>query len=103
MSGGRQKRPWSSKPENLKLMQRVRDAHFQHLAGVGGSGLTYQSCRFCGNTAETNADNHDDKCWFSQNRGETCRGLWKYNVRHYICSACRRSVLLGLKPGAKGR
>ncbi len=38
-------------------------------------GLTYQSCRFC-KASYPNVE-----------------GLWKYAVRHYICSACRNKVI----------
>lgn len=104
MSRGRQHRTWASYPKNRELMEKVQRAHFQHFSG-NGSGLTYQSCRFCGEACHQSEDrDHGANCWFIKNTGAVCRGLWKYNVRHYLCSDCRKDVLLGLRPAkARGR
>ena len=41
----------------------------------GQNGLTYQTCRFC-----------------RLGIGEAPDGLWKYGVRHYVCSDCRDAI-----------
>lgn len=99
MSGGIQHRSWATKPENKALMAKVKAAHFCHSFGLGGgSGLTYQSCRFCGEACFINEDREHGTCPIPQHTGDWCRGLWKYNVRHYICSDCRKDILIGLPP-----
>ena len=99
MSRDLQHRVWSMKPENRALMAKVATAHFFHHTPYSGGGLTYQSCRFCkAANYEKEEREHVANCWFIKNTGEVCRGLWRYSVRHYICSECRKSVLLGLAP-----
>lgn len=96
----RRKASWSYQPRHRALMEQARVAHFHHSFGLGGeSGLTYQSCRFCGLACFMNEDEEHGACGIAQRTGERCRGLWKYAVRHYLCSSCRKSVLLGLAPG----
>lgn len=53
---------------NLRSAQRMDCGH--------PYGLTYQKCRFCGAS------------W------PDVEELWKYSVRHYICSSCRDRKLL---------
>ena len=77
MSGGRQHRTWATYPKNRELIEKVRRAHFHHFSDTGG-GLTYQSCRFCGEACFRNEDKgHGAECWFIKNTGTVCRGLWK--------------------------
>ena len=87
------------------LAARVRDAHFFHMSrGYSDTGLTYQSCRFCGAGARDSEAVHDRACWFLTNGdGSKCRGLYRYAVRHYICHKCRADVLLDRPPGSSGR
>lgn len=101
MSRGFQHKSWSDKPKNRALMEKVRAAHFLHYMQGRDYGLTYQSCRFCGEACFRNKDREHGDCPIRQRTYEDCRGLWKYNVRHYICSECRKDVLLGLKPTRK--
>jgi hypothetical protein len=93
-------RMWATK--NRVLMEKVQRAHFHHSYGLGGdSGLTYQSCRFCGTAGFENEDPHGDPaCPIPKLTGRPCRGLWKYAVRHYVCDACRCDILLGLPPAS---
>ena len=95
MSGGRQLRSWAQKPKNRALMERIARAHFFHFSAFG---LTYQSCRFCGTWAKENEDRDHGDCPLPGRFGNVCRGLWKYAVRHYVCSECRKNVVLGLAP-----
>ena len=46
-----------------------------HYTEFGQNGLTYQTCRFC-----------------HQGIGDAPDGLWKYGVRHYVCTACRDAI-----------
>lgn len=61
-----------------RLTQRQRRTLSERLLGAvfclahPEYGLTYQSCRFCHRGA----------------RDTSQRGLWKYQVRHYICRDC---------------
>ena len=81
------------------LQAAVEKARFSHaIENATASELSYQSCRFCKLWCFRNYDaGHGNKCWFEDLNGE-CRGLWKYGVRHYICTECRRLVLARLTP-----
>lgn len=70
MSRGAQHRSWPATAKTWALMEKVEAAVF---FPTGDFGLTSQSCRFC--------------------RVVPTSGLWKYSVRHYICSECRRGLL----------
>ncbi len=50
-----------------------------HFAEYSEHGISYQTCRFCGLGSET------------------FDGLWKYGVRHYVCSPCRDAITSGGK------
>jgi hypothetical protein len=103
MSRGVQHRSWASKPVNRALMQKVKSAHFFHSFGLSGNiGLTYQSCRFCGEAAFRHEDREHGECTMPKYTGSRCRGLWRYAVRHYVCSDCRKDIVIGLPP-AKSR
>lgn len=68
---------------------KIERAHFFH----AGGGLPYQTCRFCKTGAGTSPVNHDKTCWWQQNGYGKCFGLFKYEVRHYICDSCRDRAL----------
>ena len=98
MSAGRQHRGWSDKPTNRALMEKTQKAHFHHYMGGDDYGLTYQSCRFCGEACFRSKDQEHGDCYIRVRTFEDCRGLWKYGVRHYLCSECRKNVMLGIAP-----
>ena len=95
MSRGRQHGSWAQKPKNRQLMERVSRAHFFHFSEFG---LTYQTCRFCQTWGKDNVDREHGPCPLPGRTDLVCRGLWKYAVRHYLCSECRKSIMLGLAP-----
>ena len=45
-----------------------------HFSEYGEHGISYHVCRYCGNGSESND------------------GLWKYGVRHWVCSPCRDAI-----------
>ena len=98
MSRGPQHRSWTDKPENRALRGKAQTAHFCHYMGGDDYGLTYQSCRFCGEACFRNKDQEHGDCYIRTRTFEDCRGLWKYGIRHYFCSECRKNVLLGIAP-----
>lgn len=91
---------WASKPKNRALIAKVKAARFHHASDDYGLTyqLTYQSCRFCGVACYRSVDREHGDCSLPRAAGERCRGLWKYSVRHYVCSECRWQILLGLQP-----
>jgi len=96
MSRGRQYTSWAMRPKNRVLVERVTAAHFFHYLERSEYGLTYQSCRFCGTACFENEDRAHGACGIREH--VPCRGLWKYAVRHYVCSDCRKDLLIGLPP-----
>lgn len=97
--GGPGVRSWATKPRNRALMGKVSAAHFSHFTLSPGSvGLSYQSCRFCLTAGRDNEDaGHGAQCWYLKHE-DACRGLWRYAIRHYVCTRCRGDILAGLAP-----
>ncbi len=58
-------------PAVVKRMEKLMPWHYGEF---GQNELTYQTCRFC-----------------HQGIGEA-DGLWKYGVRHYVCTPCRDAI-----------
>ena len=92
---------WGQSHRAKELREALSKAHFMHVL-PGSRGLTYQKCRFCPRDCYSNSDDHGDRhCYCRDPLADKCRGLWKYSVRHYMCSECRKDVLIGLKPGGQ--
>lgn len=45
-----------------------------HFSEFSEFGISYQTCRYCGQ----GSNDHE--------------GLWKYGVRHYVCTPCRDAI-----------
>ena len=58
-------------PDVVKRMAALMPWHYTE---CGWNGISYQTCRFC-----------------RQGIGEV-EGLWKYGVRHYVCTPCRDAI-----------
>ena len=99
MSRGRQHHSWTETAKHQALREKIRLTRtFLHFTPSGYSSLTYQSCRFCGAACYDNHDAEHGPCPMPASTGAECRGLWKYAVRHYLCSPCRSRIVLGLRP-----
>lgn len=59
-----------------RVVERMAALMPWHYQECGWNGLSYQTCRFC-----------------RQGLGEV-DGLWKYGVRHYVCTPCRDAITL---------
>lgn len=57
-----------------KIVQRIWDLQPWQFSEFSEFGISYQTCRFCGQGQESN------------------EGLWKYSVRHYVCTPCRDAI-----------
>lgn len=57
-----------------KVVARMSSLMPWHFSEFSQFGISYQKCRYCGQGSET----HD--------------GLWKYGVRHWVCTPCRDAI-----------
>ena len=65
-----------------EVVKRMNDLEPWMYSEFSEYGLSYQCCRFCGQGGNTH------------HRPD---GLWKYGVRHYVCSPCRDAITSGGK------
>mgnify|MGYP001567935036 CR=1 FL=1 len=65
--------------QNYELSMNIR---FDTTTAYDSHGLSYQVCRFCGQGGNTYCSSD---------------GLWKYGVRHYVCTPCRDAITSGGK------
>lgn len=57
-----------------KIVKRIWDLQPWQFSEFSEFGISYQTCRFCGQGSDSND------------------GLWKYGVRHYVCTECRDAI-----------
>jgi hypothetical protein len=57
-----------------KIVEKINDLMPWQFSEFGEFGISYHKCRFCGQGSE----HHE--------------GLWKYGVRHYVCTPCRDAI-----------
>jgi hypothetical protein len=57
-----------------KIVKRISDLMPWAFSEYSEHGISYHTCRFCGQGSESN------------------EGLWKYGVRHYVCIPCRDAI-----------
>lgn len=57
-----------------EIVKRIWDLDPWMFMEFSEFGISYHTCRFCGLGSET------------------FDGLWKYGVRHYVCTPCRDEI-----------
>lgn len=59
---------------DAKVVERMAALMPHQFSEFSEFGISYQKCRFCGQGSEEH------------------EGLWKYGVRHWVCTPCRDEI-----------